>query len=291
MPLVTRVKPVVEAADGHPEIGPATFFEFGTLLAFSFFAGEEVDIAVVEVGMGGRLDATNVVDPLVCAITPIGLEHREYLGETLEAIAREKAGIIKAKRPVVTGLQEPGALQVLAGAAARAGAPLYRVGKEIRFRLERADLSGTYLELQWKEEPPLRVRVNLLGSHQAANAALVYGVLHLLRDEGFPWRREDLIAGLNEVQWPGRLELIPGNPSFLLDGAHNPHACRVLVQSLEELFPRAMLTAVIGVQEKAGGRDGRDPRAQGPQGLCHPDPPSQYSPARTGWYGLSPLWH
>src|SRR5690554_4208976 len=113
--LVSRVKPVVEAADSRPEIGAATEFEFGTLLAFSFFAEEQVAIAVIEVGMGGRLDATNVVDPLVCVITPVGLEHREYLGDTLEAIAREKAGIIKEKRPVVTGLQEPEALAVLAG--------------------------------------------------------------------------------------------------------------------------------------------------------------------------------
>ncbi|NLZ44562.1 MAG: bifunctional folylpolyglutamate synthase/dihydrofolate synthase [Clostridia bacterium] len=247
--LVSRVKPVVEAADSRPEIGAATEFEFGTLLAFSFFAEEQVDIAVIEVGMGGRLDATNVVDPLVCVITPVGLEHREYLGDTLEAIAREKAGIIKEKRPVVTGLQEPEALAVLAGTAARAGAPFYRVGKEIRFRLQRADLTGTYLNLQWKEEPAVPVRVNLFGSHQAANAAMVFGALHLLREEGFAWRQEDLIAGLSEVRWPGRLELIPGNPSFLLDGAHNPHACRVLIQSLEELYPGARLTAVIGVQE------------------------------------------
>lgn len=247
--LVTRVKPVVEAADGRPEIGPATFFEFGTLLAFSFFAETQVDIAVVEVGMGGRLDATNVVDPLVCAITPVGLDHQEYLGETLEAIAREKAGIIKEKRPVVTGPQEPVVLEVLAGTAARAGAPFYRVGEEIRFRLTKADLTGTYLNLQWKEEPAVPVRVNLLGSHQAANAALVYGVLQLLRAEGFPWREEDLLAGLNEVKWPGRLELIPGNPSFLLDGAHNPHAFRVLVQGLEELYPGATFTAVIGIQD------------------------------------------
>lgn len=247
--LVTRVKPVVEAADCRPEIGAATEFEFGTLLAFSFFAEEQVDIAVIEVGMGGRLDATNVVDPLVCAITPIGLEHREYLGQTLEEIAREKAGIIKEKRPVVTGLQEPGALKVLARYAAKTGAPFYRVGGEIRFRLGKADLTGTYLELQWKEEPAVPVRLNLLGSHQAANAALVFGALHLLREEGFPWRQEDLLTGLNEVKWPGRLELIPGNPSFLLDGAHNPHACRVLARSLEELFPQTTLTAIIGAQE------------------------------------------
>ena len=207
-----------------------------------------MDIAVIEVGMGGRLDATNVVDPLVCAIAPVGLEHREYLGDTLTAIAREKAGIIKEKRPVVSGLQEPEALAVLAETAAKTGAPFYRVGQEIRFRLQRADLTGTYLDLQWKEEPVIPVRVNLLGSHQAANAAIVFGVLQLLR-EGFAWRQEDLLTGLHEVRWPGRLELISGNPSFLLDGAHNPHACKILARGLEELYPGAKLTAVIGVQE------------------------------------------
>lgn len=247
--LVQQVKPVVEAADGLPEIGPATEFEFGTLLAFSHFAREQVDLAVVEVGLGGRLDATNVVSPLAVGITPISMDHREYLGDTLEAIAREKAGVIKPGCPVVTGPQPGAVTEVLARRAAETGSPLYRVGKEINFQLLKADLTGTYLNLQWEQEPVLSVRVNLFGPHQAANAALVYGLLVILRREGILWRTVDLIEGLNRVEWPGRLELIPGKPSFLLDGAHNPDGCLALVKSLEELFPGKTITAVVGIMD------------------------------------------
>lgn len=245
--LVQQVKPVVEAADDKPGIGPATEFEFGTLLAFSYFAREQVDLAIMEVGMGGRLDATNVVSPLVVGITPIAMDHREYLGDTLEAIAREKAGVIKPGRPVVIGPQPDAVTEVFARRAVETGSPLYCVGKEINFQLLKADLTGTYLNLQWEKEPEFSVRVNLFGSHQAANAALVYGLLVLLRREGITWRLADLIGGLNRVQWPGRLELIPGKPSFLLDGAHNPDGCLALVKSLEEFFPGKTITAVVGI--------------------------------------------
>jgi len=245
--LVQQVKPVVEAAAEKPEIGAATEFELGALLAFVYFAGERVDLAVVEVGMGGRLDATNVVSPLAVGITSIAMEHREYLGDTLESIAWEKAGVIKPERPVVIGPQPSGITEVFVRRAAKTGSPLYCVGKEINFQLVKADLTGTYLNLQWEKEPAFSVRINLFGSHQAVNAALVYGLLVLLRREGFSWRFADLTEGFNHVKWPGRLELIPGNPAFLLDGAHNPEGCAALVKSLEELFPGKTVNALVGI--------------------------------------------
>ncbi|NLM36729.1 MAG: bifunctional folylpolyglutamate synthase/dihydrofolate synthase, partial [Firmicutes bacterium] len=245
--LVSAVQPVVEEAALDPLVGHPTEFEFGTLLAFKYFAEEQVDVAVVEVGMGGRLDATNVLTPLVAGITHIALDHREYLGPDLVSIAREKAGIIKPGIPVVFGEQAPEASAVLAETARAVSAPYYRVGKEIGCQFERADLSGTYLKLQWREETPLAVRVNLLGPHQAANAAVAFGLLQLVKAQGLPWAQEDLLAGFDTVTWPGRMEYFPGPPSVLLDGAHNQDGVINLAHGLAKLFPERRIRLVVGI--------------------------------------------
>lgn len=204
--LVSTIRPIVEEAALDPSIGHPTEFEFGTLLALKYFAEEEVDLGLIEVGMGGRLDATNVLTPLVAGITHIALDHQEYLGPDLVSIAREKAGIIKPGIPVVIGRQAAEVNSVLEETARSVSAPCYAVGREIGCRLTRMDLTGIHLELQWQEEAPLAVRVNLLGGHQAANAALAFGLLQLLKAAGYPWNRRDLEQGFNTVVWPGRME-------------------------------------------------------------------------------------
>nr|WP_231133342.1 folylpolyglutamate synthase/dihydrofolate synthase family protein [Capillibacterium thermochitinicola] len=245
--LVSAVQPVVETAALDPLVGHPTEFEFGTLLALKYFAEEQVDVAVVEVGMGGRLDATNVLTPLVAGITHIALDHQEYLGADLVSIAREKAGIIKPGIPVVFGEQAPEANAVLEETARSLSAPYYRVGKEIGCQLTRADLSGTHLKLQWQEEPPLAVRVNLLGAHQAVNAAVAFGLLQLVKAQGLPWSQEHLVAGFNTVTWPGRMEYFPGPPSVLLDGAHNPDGVINLAHGLTKIFPEHRIRLVMGI--------------------------------------------
>lgn len=245
--LLTEVKPVLTKAASDPTIGHPTEFEVGTILAFKYFAEEKVDLAVFEVGMGGRLDATNVITPLVSAITHIALDHQEFLGPDLVSIAQEKAGIIKSGIPVVVSSQAQEVQEVMKKTAKTVDAPLYLVGSEIDLKLMRVDLTGTYLLLSWKGEPAIPLRLNLLGEYQATNAAVAYGLLHVVKEKGFSWSRMDLEEGFAKVSWPGRSEYLPGPPRILMDGAHNPDGMHVLAQTLRQLFPGRKIKAVIGI--------------------------------------------
>ncbi|NLW56782.1 MAG: bifunctional folylpolyglutamate synthase/dihydrofolate synthase [Firmicutes bacterium] len=244
--LVSEVQPVLEEAALDPEISHPTEFEVGTLLAFKYFAEEQVDLAIFEVGMGGRLDATNVITPLACGITHIALDHQEYLGPDLVSIAKEKAGIIKHKCPVVVAPQEPEVFAVFESTANALKAPLYAVGQAINYEVTRVDLTGTYLQLQWEEEEALSLRLNLFGAHQAANAAVAFGLLQVLKAKGLSWSASALEEGFATVTWPGRLEYLPGPPSILLDGAHNIDGVNMLGQGINCLFPDRPVQALIG---------------------------------------------
>lgn len=245
--LVSRLKPVLEQTARHPLYSPPTEFEVATLLAFQYFAEERVDVAVIEVGMGGRFDSTNVVDPLVCGIAHIALDHREYLGDTLSAIAAEKAGIIKPGRPVVVGVQEQEAFAVLEKAATKAKAPFYAVGRDFRYKVAAMDIDGVQLEIEGGHEPLLTVRVGLTGRHQAANAALAYGLLSVAKEAGLKWETTDLLHGFAEVKWPGRLELFPCTPPILMDGGHNPDGFTALSEAISDVFAGYQIYLVIGI--------------------------------------------
>jgi len=205
-----------------------TFFEFLTVLAFLHFARSAVDIAVVEVGLGGRLDATNVVDPLAAVITTIGLDHTEWLGDTLSAIAAEKGGIIKPSRPVVLGRIEGAALSELRRLASERGAPLiererdYRVGGR-----ERLDFDGLGLALR-------DLDVGLVGAHQRDNAATALATLAAIRPV-VPIDEPAIRSGLASVQWPGRLEIVGRAPLTIVDGAHNADGAEVLARELPRM--------------------------------------------------------
>jgi dihydrofolate synthase/folylpolyglutamate synthase len=218
-----------------------TFFELATLMGFLAFAEAGVSAMVVEVGLGGRLDATNVVRPLACAIAPLGLEHQEYLGETLAAIAAEKAGIIKAGAPVATAAQPPEAAAVLEEAAARAGAALWRPGRDYDF----GGVPGGPMRYQgprWSLEAPLA----LAGAHQRGNAALACALLEAAAGLGLPVGPREAARGLSQARWPGRLQRVSERPLLLVDGAHNPHAAQALAASLPELLEGRPLQLVFG---------------------------------------------
>jgi dihydrofolate synthase/folylpolyglutamate synthase len=218
-----------------------TFFELATLMGFLAFAEAGVSAMVVEVGLGGRLDATNVVRPLACAIAPLGLEHQEYLGETLAAIAAEKAGIIKAGAPVASAEQPPEAAAVLEEAAARAGVALWRPGRDYNF----GGVSGGPLRYQgprWSLEAPLA----LAGAHQRGNAALACALLEAAAGQGLAVGPAEAARGLSQARWPGRLQKVSERPLLLIDGAHNPHAARALASSLPELLEGRPLQLVFG---------------------------------------------
>ena len=214
--------------------GPSTEFEILTSAAFLYFARRAVDVAVIEVGIGGRLDATNVWQGGVSAITNVALDHMDVLGPTIEAIATEKAQIIKrGDTAAVTGAAEPG-LDVIRRRAARVGVPLDVVEP---FDINRVDRQGVRVRAPGGGE----LRIGLLGIHQAANAAIAWSILDALSAAGIATvsdeQRKQAFAA---AKWPGRMELISraGSPSVLLDGAHNPHGVAALAASLRELLPQ-----------------------------------------------------
>ena len=229
----------------YSQAEPPTFFECATAMALYHFASEGVDWAVLETGMGGRYDATNVVHPEVSIISNISMEHQEYLGNTLAKIAHEKAGIIKRGAGVVTGTRQKSALWVLKQVAAKKEVPLYRLGKGIRIR---KDNEGTFTYLGINRRWP-RVKIGLIGDHQITNAALALGALELLLEKGLHLTDEAIYAGLASTRWPGRLEVLSRKPFILLDGAHNPSAVRTLKKFLENSNAFRRLTMVVGILE------------------------------------------
>lgn len=214
-----------------------TFFELITALAFCYFAEAAVDIAVIEVGLGGRFDATNVLTPCVTAITQIDLDHERYLGTTVLNIANEKAGIIKEGTPVVTGAKQTEVLARFQAVADAHNAPLFQLGRDMTVLGEDPD---AFLYRGLSERT---VHCPLLGKHQMDNAGIALKIIetlqpmHRLTQRPFPVSENDIMEGMRRVQWQGRLQVIQSHPMILLDGAHNPSAANVLVGYLQDVDP------------------------------------------------------
>jgi dihydrofolate synthase/folylpolyglutamate synthase len=208
-----------------------TFFEATTVMAFVYFAEMAVDFAVVEVGLGGRFDATNVLTPLVSIITTIGLDHQEYLGNTVDAIAREKAGIIKKGAPVVAGRIEPGPLAIVRGMATDREVSCVVLGQDF----DALDLSSGRFSYRGLRDRYDGLACPLPGRHQLDNAACALAALELAHEKGAAVGEEGIREGLRTVRWPGRLECVGRRPDVWLDGAHNPHAAEALASHLKTL--------------------------------------------------------
>lgn len=221
---------------------PPTFFEAVTSMAILYFAREKTDIAIMEVGMGGRLDATNVITPLVTGITNISMEHQEYLGNTLAHIAREKAGVIKKGIDVVTAVTQPQVIEQFKAITEERGAPLWRVGKEIKYRSTPSGLHffGTSRHMKG-------LQLGLRGIHQARNAALALGMMERIETKGFPHTTNQIREGLKKADWPGRMQIIRENPTILLDGAHNAAAVKALARTILSDFSYDHMILVIGI--------------------------------------------
>jgi len=211
-----------------------TFFEFTTGVAFKYFGEQRVDIAVVEVGMGGRLDATNIIVPEVAAITRIGLEHTNYLGQTIPEIAREKAGIIKDGARVVTCERAPEALQVISGACDKKHAELRRIGKDFDTSAVKQSLAGTAFDYQGRRSYH-GLRTRLLGSFQAENAAAAIAIVENLADTGLTVEEGEIRRGLVGTKWPGRTDIVSRRPLVIFDGSHNPDGITRTVTCFNEL--------------------------------------------------------
>ncbi|HMP76361.1 MAG TPA: folylpolyglutamate synthase/dihydrofolate synthase family protein [Kiritimatiellia bacterium] len=233
----------------------ATFFEFTTALAFHWFRARGVQVAVLETGMGGRLDATNVVTPVLSVITSIGLDHQAFLGDTIEKIATEKAGIIKANRPVVLGQLPESADAVMRETAARLRAPLRRAADLCSVTRTAQSLDGQRMRIETGDESISRVACPLLGRHQLGNIAVAVAAIQVFTEAtGLPIHAESIRAGLAAVRWPARIQVLSREPDILLDGAHNPEAMHALRQTVEELRgkrPVALLASFLADKDAA----------------------------------------
>jgi dihydrofolate synthase/folylpolyglutamate synthase len=205
-----------------------TFFEFVTVMAFIYFARRKIDVAVVEVGLGGRLDATNLVRPVVSLISTISKDHEAYLGSDLLSIAREKGGIIKQGIPAVCGALPTDVAALLKDIAGERNAPSYFLGRDFTFSLKNEDLFD-YRGLKWCLSD---LDVALRGKHQKRNAALALAGLEIAAHD-FPVNESALRKGLKAVRWPGRFEIVRDHPTIVLDGAHNGEGVRTLIEELE----------------------------------------------------------
>ncbi|MGV8074841.1 MAG: bifunctional folylpolyglutamate synthase/dihydrofolate synthase [Syntrophobacteraceae bacterium] len=223
---------------------PPTFFEMVTAMGFLYFAEEEVDWAVIEVGMGGRLDATNVVEPEASIITNVSLDHQDFLGCTLASIAREKAGIIKDGVSVITGAQQPLAQGILRAVSYKHQAPLFNLGTDFRVR---RNMNGSFQYQGLRSRLPA-LRLGLKGGHQYRNAALALAAVEVLeKGGGLLMNPVAVQEGLLQVYWPARLEVLEEKPLMVLDGAHNPRGAESLREALKQNFSYKRLHLVIGV--------------------------------------------
>ncbi len=241
--LVERIRPAVDEMHASAQAGGLTTYEVGTALTLCYFAERGVDVAVLEIGVGGRLDALNVVDPVLSVLTSISLDHTDVLGETLEEIAAEKAGIMRAGVPALSGPQQPEAEGALARAASEIGAELRFVGRDWRWEPGREP--GT-IDVRGPDGTVRDIKVPLVGDHQRDNAALAVAALQTLGMDGFAVDEGALRRGFEGVQWPGRVQILRRSPAVVVDAAHNADSARRLLETVRREFRFRRLTLVFG---------------------------------------------
>jgi len=245
--LLNRVYAPVEKM---AENDPPTFFEIMTALAFMHFADVKTDISVIETGLGGRLDSTNVIWPKVVGITSLSIDHQDQLGRTLNLIAKEKAGIFKRGVPIVTVQQEPEAMRILKSEALAVKAPLSVTGKDIefsyRFETSREHGPHTRICLTTKTSKFEHLRVPLHGKHQAINCGLALAMLDKLKASGYEIDNEKATEGLNKVSLAGRMEMIWDDPRIMIDAAHNAASIQALIQAIGQNIPYDSMVIIFG---------------------------------------------
>ncbi len=252
-----QIRPAVEEC-GRTEWGAPSEFELVTTLAIWYYAHISYPYYVVwETGLGGRWDATNVVHPVLTIITTVGLDHTEYLGETIPEIAREKAGIIKPGVPLVCGVTNPAALDVIQQVAAEKKASLYVYGRQFAATLVEASADGLTFDFSGPYRRYERVRIGLAGSHQMQNAAVALMGLEVLRQYlAFVYEEDEVLyRGLRETRWPGRLERLAERPGILIDGAHNPQGSACLAEAIRQLYTYDRLHLIVGLLQDKVNQD------------------------------------
>jgi dihydrofolate synthase/folylpolyglutamate synthase len=245
--LMERIKPIAESMTKNGKFDHPTFFEVATAMAFEHFSEEEVDYAVLEVGLGGRLDATNVITPLVSVITTIALDHTHVLGTSLEEVAREKAGIIKSGVPVVTGIEDEVILGLIKKICKEKKCEVYASKEKGKYTLKEADLDAQIFDIEVNDIRYKSFKIHLLGEHQLKNALTVGLTIEVLKRKGINIQEKSVRKGFETTRWPGRLEIVQENPTVILDCAHNPAGMKALRSALEQLFRGKKVTFVMGI--------------------------------------------
>ena len=245
--LLERIKPSIEKVANTPSYGHPTFFEVITSMAFLYFFEEQVDFLVLEVGLGGRLDATNVCEPLISVITHIDYDHMDKLGNSLEEIAREKGGIIKPEGIVISSNQYEEAYNEIKKIADKKNSLIYSVGREIIYKIVKSDIKGVIFDLKGIYHEYKNLHTPLLGRHQADNSAAAITAIEALKIRGVNITEKAIRVGLEKVKWTGRLEIIQNNPTLVLDGAHNPSGIKVVRDALKEIFSYHRLILVLAI--------------------------------------------
>jgi len=249
--LTSQLQPPLEALK-KTESSPPSFFEAYTAMALLHFREEKVDFAVLEPGLGGRLDATNIILPKVCGLTRIAMDHWVELGDTLPKIAGEKAGIIKPNVPVVSAPQTGEVMEVFEKVCRERNAPLLRVGEwgekcAIAIQSWPPTLAGQRMTIQGRRGRYEDILCPLLGEYQAKNAGVAAGMIELLADQGYSIAAKAIRTGLESVRWPGRMHIAGKEPTIIIDGAHDAASAEELARATRALFPQAKITLILGI--------------------------------------------
>lgn len=221
-----------------------TFFDFTTALAFEYFRRKATDISIIEVGLGGRLDSTNVVEPLISIITNVSYDHMDYLGEDINDIAKEKAGIIKSGIPVITAAKDT-PWDIIEETAKRHSSPLYKLNRDFTYE-KRSDQTMSYRGLMKNFD---NLSINLMGDHQFINGSIALCATEVLSSSGFPVSEDSIRNALARIKWQGRLEIVKENPTIILDGAHNPDGACALSEFLKSHFTDKKKILIFGVMK------------------------------------------
>jgi dihydrofolate synthase/folylpolyglutamate synthase len=242
-----RIAEFISDHHGYIKGTRTTFFETCTAFAFDLFRKESVDWAVVEVGLGGRLDATSLVEPDLTVITKIASDHIKTLGDSIAKIAYEKCGILKSGVPLVTSVEHPEAVKVITDRAAQKNVPVYHLDSKAKLILRNMSLSGIDFSYSPNSVGPHDYTSNLTGLHQAENCALALLGLYVLEQNGLKISDAAKLMGLNKIFWPARMQYIPRQPSLLLDCAHNPDGFASLAASVARMFPERKFNMLVGM--------------------------------------------
>ncbi|UCF07621.1 MAG: bifunctional folylpolyglutamate synthase/dihydrofolate synthase [Thermoplasmata archaeon] len=244
---VERIRPLAEDMAASGEFEHPTFFEIASAIAFSHFAKERVDYAILEVGLGGRLDATNVVTPEVSVITTIALDHTHVLGTTLSEVTMEKAGIIKPGAPVVTGIEDEDILGMIEEVCQSKKSPLFPTRDRVSAVLKASDLYGQTFDISGLGTGYEDLTLHLLGEHQIKNASVAALVIDVMKNKGVAIPDRAIREGFKNAKWPARFEIVQEKPIILLDCAHNPAGMRALKRALTNTLSGRRLTLVLGI--------------------------------------------